>query len=177
MNPVNGSLTGQGPIFGNTFFSGVNPELTDRLNAYDKVASALERSSAPNYSKIGNRLMAMAMADLLTEEGAVPPKDTTSVRIKSFSLEDGLELEVVNAASVGDASGLIVFSNEATVQLTLSCATTPDFADAVEVPIKTITIYANKKTDGDSVAVTAEELAAARANVPEARFFKAILTK
>ena len=177
MNPVNGSLTGQGPIFGNTFFSGVNPELTDRLNAYDKVASALERSSAPNYSKIGNRLMAMAMADLLTEEGAVPPKDTTSVRIKSFSLEDGLELEVVNTASVGDASGLIVFSNEATVQLTLSCATTPDFADAVEVPIKTITIYANKKTDGDSVAVTAEELAAARANVPEARFFKAILKK
>ena len=59
--------------------------------------------------------------------------------------------------------------------MTLSCATTPDFADAVEVPIKTITIYANKTTDG--VVVTPEELANARANVPEARFFKAILTK
>jgi len=173
----NGNLWSQIPIYGNTFFAAVNPTLEWWLSAYSKVAPALERSSAPNYPKVGNRLMAMAMADLLTEEGSVPPKDTTSVRIKSFSLEDGLELEVVNTASVGDASGLIVFSNEATVQLTLSCATTPDFADAVEVPIKTITIYANKKTDGDSVAVTAEELAAARANVPEARFFKAILTK
>ena len=68
-----------------------------------------------------------------------------------------------------------MFAKQATVQLSLACATTPDFADAVEVPIKSITIYANKTTDG--VAVTAEELANARAKAPEARFFKAIIKK
>ena len=70
---------------------------------------------------------------------------------------------------------MIVFAKQATVQLSLACATTPDFADAVEVPIKSITISSNDTTDG--VVVTAEELANARANVPEARFFKAIIKK
>jgi hypothetical protein len=116
----------------------------------------------------------LAAAQLLSGESDVPPEETTSVRIKSFSLEDGLELEVANTSTAG-TSELITFSNEATVQLTLVCATTPDFADAKEVPVKAITIYANKTTDG--VIVTAEELAAARATVPEARFFKAVITK
>ena len=184
----NGNLTAQDPITGDTFFAAVNPDLVPILGAYNNVAAALGGGSAGTlkglrlgaaFSTPIGRLMSaspMAAAGLLTSDGAEPPEETTAVRIKSFSLEDGLELEVVNTASVGDASGLIVFAKEATVQLSLACATTPDFADAVEVPVKAITIKANDTTD-DGVGVTAEELAEARANVPEARFFKAILTK
>ena len=171
----NGNLAAQGTISGNTFFAAVNPDLKEWLSAYTKVAEALERSNAPNYPKVV-RLMSsspIAAAQLLSGENDVPPEETTSVRIKSFSLEDGLELEVVNTSTAG-MSELITFSNEATVQLTLVCATTPDFADAKEVFVKNITIRAN----GTVVEpVTAEELAAARATVPEARFFKAILSK
>ena len=58
--------------------------------------------------------------------------------------------------------------------LSLVCATTPDFSDAVEVPVKKIVIRANDTT---VEAVTADELTEARAKVPEARFFKAVITK
>ena len=176
MNQVNGSLTGQGPISGNTFFAAVNPNLTASLSAYANVAAALDRSGSSNYPKIV-RLMSrspLAAAQLLSGDNDVLPEETTAVQIKSFSLENGLELEVANTTSGSDASDLIVFAKQATVQLSLACATTPDFADAVEVPIKSITIYSNDTTIG---AVTAEELANARANVPEARFFKAIIKK
>ena len=157
----------------------MNPDLAATLSAYNLGSTVSGSTANLGFTLMGALLnssgpSAMMAASLLSGS-ASSAVETTSVRIKSFSLENGLELEVMNTASADDASGLIVFSNEATVQLTLSCATTPDFADAVEVPIKTITIYANKTTDG--VAVTPEELAAARANVPEARFFKAILTK
>jgi len=67
---------------------------------------------------------------------------------------------------------VIVFKDEATVQLSLVCATSPDFSDAVEVPVKTITIRSN---DTVVESVTAAELAAARAQAPDARFFKAVI--
>ena len=101
----------------------------------------------------------------------MPPEESTAVQIKSFSLENGLELEVVNEATA-NAGSVITFTDEAQVQLSLACATTPDFADAVEVPIKTITIRSNDTT---TLAVTSEELAAARAQAPNARFFKAVI--
>ena len=93
------------------------------------------------------------------------------MRIKTFSLENGLELEVVNE-SVAEAGGVITFNETAEVQLYLVGASSPDFADAVEVPVKEITIRAN---DTVVEAVSAEELAAARAKVPNARFFKAVI--
>ena len=170
----NGNLSSQGPISGNTFFATVNPYLNSTLNAYTKIAGGLEGATGATGNMRSNRLQASisASAQMLADAA-----ETTAVQIKAFSLEGGLELEVVNTTSGGDSSSMITFNNEATVQLSLMCATTPDFADAVEVPIKSITIYANKTTDGDGVAVTAEELANARAKAPEARFFKAILTK
>ena len=170
----NGNLSSQGPISGNTFFATVNPYLNSTLNAYTKIAGGLEGATGATGNMRSNRLQASisASAQMLADAA-----ETTAVQIKAFSLETGLELEVVNTTSGGDSSSMITFNNEATVQLSLMCATTPDFADAVEVPIKSITIYANKTTDGDGVAVTAEELANARAKAPEARFFKAIIKK
>ena len=96
-----------------------------------------------------------------------------AVAIKSFSVENGLTLEVVSATAA--ASDLVVFKDEAEVTLALACSVTPDFSDAVEVDVKTITIRANDTTD--DIVVTAGELATARAKVPEARFFKAVIKK
>ena len=169
----NGNLSDQGPISGNTFFATVNPTLTSTLNAYSLIAGGIEGATAATGNMRNNRLQASisASAQILADAS-----ENTAVQIKAFSLEDGLELEVVNTTSGGDSSSMIVFSKQATVQLSLACSATPDFADAVEVPIKSITIYANQKTT-DGIAVTAEELAEARAKAPEARFFKAIITK
>ena len=170
-----GDLATQGPISGNTFFTAVNTNLVDKLRAFDRVAQSLQGSNASETLRIMRLMSAspLAAAELLAGDGTELPEETTSVRIKSFSLEGGLELEVVNATTVG-TSGVITFSNEAKVQMSLVCATTPDFADAVEVPVKAITIRANGTV---TEPVTAEELATARANVPEARFFKAIIKK
>ena len=174
----NGNLTTQDPISGDTFFAAVNPQLKNTLSAYDKVASSLEKSNdqgMQNYPKI---VRLMATAPVATAVLLSGVEEVTVVRIKSFSLEDGLELEVVNESTT-DNPNVITFSDMAEVQLSLACATTPDFSDAVEVPIKSVTIYAGK--DGTSSVttpvVTADELATARATVPEARFFKAILRK
>jgi hypothetical protein len=112
-----------------------------------------------------------AASQLLAGEGTTLPEETTTVRIKSFSLEDGLELEVENTTTA-DADSVFTFKGEAQVQLSLVCATTPDFADAVEVPVKTITISSNATVER---VVSDTELAAARAKVPNARFFKAVI--
>ena len=172
----NGSLTTQGPISGDTFFAAVNPDLEAALNAYDKVASAFADSGAAATTlRTIPRLRSSSpqMAELLAGEEGDLPQETTSVQIKSFSLENGLELEVSNTTTAG-ASNAITFNGSADVQLSLACAMTPDFANAVEVPIKSITIYANDKV---VEPVTPEELANARATAPEARFFKAVLKK
>ena len=172
---VKGDLATQGPISGDTFFAAVNPNLEATLNAYDKVASVFEGSGAGNTLRGLPRLRSTSpqWVDLVVSSENVLPEETTSVQIKSFSLEGGLELEVSNTTTAG-ASNAITFNGSADVQLSLACATKPDFSDAVEVPIKSITIRAN-----DTVVepVTADELATARANVPEARFFKAIIKK
>ena len=168
-----GDLNTQSPISGDTIFAAVNPNLLATLPAYDKVAEALNRAGAAGYPQIVQLMAAspLAVGQLLTGEGAMPPEESTAVQIKSFSLENGLELEVVNKATA-NAGSVITFTDEAQVQLSLACATTPDFADAVEVPIKTITIRSNDTT---TLAVTSEELAAARAQAPNARFFKAVI--
>ena len=117
----------------------------------------------------------LAMAQLLSGEGSVSPSETTSVRIKSFSLENGLELEVMNE-SVAEAGSVLTFNGTAEVQLYLVGAVSPDFADAMEVPVKDepITIRANNTV---VEAVSGEDLAAARAKMPNARFFKAVIKK
>jgi hypothetical protein len=172
---THGNLTTQGTISGDTFFAAVNPNLATTLPAYSQVASALGRSGSANYPQIVQLMSAspLVMAKLLSGEDSVVPDETTAVRIKTFSLENGLELEVVNE-SVAEAGGVITFNETAEVQLYLVGASSPDFADAVEVLVKDepITIRAN---DTVVEAVSAEELAAARAKIPNARFFKAVI--
>ena len=156
-----GNLTDQEPVTGNTFFATVNPELKDKVDFY------LAGTPIEKVLKYKNAVALMAPAG-----SSSAPVETTAVQISKFSLEGGLELEVVNTTSGGDSSSIITFSKEATVNLSLMCATTPDFSDAVEVPVKKFTIRSNDTT---VEAVTAEELAEARAKAPEARFFKAII--
>ena len=167
-----GNLTTQGPISGNTFFAAVNPQLAASLAAYDKVDQSLRGVVASPYPQFLRMMSAspVAAAQLLLDSPEAA-EETTSVRIKSFTLEDGLELEVTNE-SVADAAGLITFTGTADVGVYLVCASTPDFADAKEVFIKTISISSNATV---KKAVTAEELDAARAQAPEARFFKAVI--
>ena len=170
-----GSLGTRAPITGNTFFATVNPNLLASLSAY-----SLSREVASSTANLGFTLMgalmsgsgpSAVMAASLLSDSPDAAEETTSVAIKSFSLEDGLDLEVVNE-SKSDTANVITFKDEATVTLALVCATTPDFSDAVEVPVKTITIRSN---DTVVEAVSAEELAAARAQAPDARFFKAVI--
>jgi hypothetical protein len=171
----NGNLTAQGPIVGNTFFAGVNPDLLAALDAYELVSRGQGGSGGSNYPRILRLMSAspIVAAELLSGGQTDVPQETTSVRIKSFSLEGGIELEISNETAAG-ASNVITFNGSADVQLSLACATKPDFSDAVELPVKTITIRAN----GTVVEpVTADELATARAKAPEARFFKAIIKK
>ena len=158
---------------GNTFFATVNPNLLASLTAYKLSPSVASTTAHLGFTLMGSILngrgnSAVMAASLLSGESA---EETTAVRIKSFSLEGGLDLEVVNE-SVADTAGVIVFADEATVQLYIVCAASPDFSDAVEVPVKEITIRSN---DTVVEAVTAEEIAAARAQAPEARFFKAVI--
>ena len=175
---TNGSLGTRTPISGNTFFATVNPNLLASLTAYGLAPDVASSTQHLGFTLMGALMngsgpSAMMAASLLSASSD-SAAEVTAVAIKSFSLEGGLVLEVVNESKSDD---VITFKDQATVQLALVCASSPDFSDAVEVPIKSITIYAGK--DGDPAtttqAVTADELAAARAQVPNARFFKAVI--
>ena len=168
----NGNLTTQGTISGNTSFATVNPQLAATLSAYDKVSQSLRKVADSPYPQFIQLMSASPLAAMqLLSGNSDAATETTSVRIRSFSLEDGLELEVVNE-SVAEAGGVLTFNDTAEVQLYLVGASSPDFADAVEVPVKEITIRAN---DPVVEAVSGDDLAAARAKIPNARFFKAVI--
>ena len=161
------------PITGNTFFATVNPNLLENLSAYGLAPAVASSTTSLGFTLMDSILngkgnSAVMAASLLSGESV---EEVTAVRIKSFSLDSGLELEVTNE-SVAGAGDMISFADEATVQMYLVCASSPDFSDAVEVPVKEITIRSN---DTVVEAVTAEEIAAARAQAPEARFFKAVI--
>jgi hypothetical protein len=170
-----GKLATRGPVSGSTFFATVNPDLKTSLAAYN-----LGSSISSSTENLGFSLMSVLldgtdgtvamMADLLSDPSA-PAAETVAVRISSFSFEGGIELEV-KSATASDVSNLITFTNEAQVDLYVACASAPDFADAVEVKVKSFTIHANDTT---LLSVTPEELAAVKANAPEAKFFKAII--
>ena len=96
-------------------------------------------------------------------------EESVQVRIASFSLADGVSLKVSSDLTPGDY-GAIVVNENATVNLYLVAAKTPDFADAREVLAKTITIKANEARE----VVTAAELKALieEAGLGDAAFFK-----
>ncbi len=174
MQPA-GTLASRSPISGNTYFATVNPYLLTSLAAYGLDPSVASSTAHLGFTLMGtlmngSRGSALLAAGLLSGNSAA---ETTAVRIKSFSLEDGLTLEVMNESEV-DTTGVITFNDTAEVRLYLVGASSPDFADAVEVPVKDdpITIRAN---DTVVEAVSGDELAAARAKIPNARFFKAVI--
>lgn len=170
-----GTLATRAPISGNTFFATVNPNLLTSLSGYTLGSTVSESTVNLGFSLMSVLLSgsddAVTMAATLLSAGPNRNGGTMAVGIKSFSLEDGLTLEIKNETTPV-ASDLISFKDEANVQLYLVCAVSPDFADAVEVRVKEITIRAN---DTVVEAVSGDELAAARAKVPNARFFKAVI--
>jgi hypothetical protein len=167
---------------GNSFFTKVNPNLSATVNAYTKLgAKAGGGSTTYAVMTLMNALIsesdpaitASAAALLSAAPDAEVAEESTVVTIRSFSLEDGAQIAVETAVPpAASGQSVVVTTDRATVDLYLSCASTLEFADAVEVKVKSFTIRANETT---TMKVSAEELAAAKARAPEAKFFKAII--
>ena len=170
-----GSLSKRSAPKGATFFTRVNTNLEATVSSYTRLNEA---SAGTTYAPMrlmgamlsGSDPYAMAAAIDMLSDGAVT--ENVAVRIASFSLEGGLELSIT-ADVTADESNLSLFTvaDSAKVKVILVAAKSPDFADAREVAIKTITINANATT-GETV--TAEELGAAidAAGLDDAAFFK-----
>ena len=170
------------PASGNTFFTRVNPDLAETVNAYTDLGAKAGGGRA-GYAAMslmstilaGTDEAAIASAGALLSAAPESPvaEERTVVTITSFSLEKGAEIAVgtvVPPAASGQS--VVITKPEADVDLYLSCAKTLDFADAVEVKVKSFTIRANETT---TMKVGADELSAAKAKAPEAKFFKAII--
>ena len=106
---------------------------------------------------------------------ALTAPDAVQVRIDSFSLADGVKLTVSSDLTPGEY-GAIVVDADATVDLYLVAAKTPDFAGAVEAKVKAVTIKADAETEA---VVTADELKAVidREGLGDAAFFKVKLVE
>ena len=123
----------------------------------------------------GSDEAAIASAGALLSAAPESPvaEERTVVTITAFSLENGAEIAVETAVPpAASGQSVVITTPEANVDLYLSCAKTLDFANAVEVKVKSFTIRANEKT---TMKVGADELSAAKAKAPEAKFFKAII--
>ena len=169
-----GSLTARGAPAGSTFFTRVNPDLLAALPSRDvtttgpaHVSPSLMSSllSSPDFATV------QAMQILLSEDGQ--PAEQTTVRIESFSLDDGLSLSIATEVPQADATRETVFvvTDSADVDVVLVAAKKPDFVDARETTVKTITIKANAET---KEVVSAADLKAAidAAGFNDAAFFK-----
>lgn len=174
----NGSLEETSPISGDTFFAKVNPELKKTLAAYTKLSADgafAALASYPMGSLVANG-SPVALALLSSAPAASSQaKDVTTLKIESFSLEDGISLSVTSEASVGDLT-LYAIDDVATVTVWLVASETPDFANAVTTKVKTIEIRANDET---VESVSAEEVKAAMeaAGVSSSAFLKVRLEK
>ena len=177
-----GSMEAASSPSGNTFFTKVNPDLLDTVNAYTELGA---KAGGGNTSYAAMTLMstilsgsdeaAIASAGALLSAAPESPvaEERTVVTITSFSLEKGAEIAVETAVPpAASGQSVVITKPEADVDLYLSCAKTLDFADAVEVKVKSFTIRANETT---TMKVGADELSAAKAKAPEAKFFKAII--
>jgi hypothetical protein len=172
-----GSLTKRSTPTGNTFFTKVNTNLATTVKAYTKLnASSSGQTYAPimlmNALISGSDMALMAAGiDFFAESSA--GTENVAVKIDSFSLTDGLALTItsdVQAADTGDLS-VFVTTDSATVKVVLMASDSPDFANAKESLIKTITIRANAEK---KEIVSAEELRAAidASGLGDAAFFK-----
>ena len=174
---MEGRLSNRGAPTGPTFFTKVNTNLATTVKAYTKLnASSSGQTYAPitlmNALISGSDMAAMAAGiDFFADSSAAA--ENVSVRIDSFSLADGLSLSITPDVQAADANDLSVFvtTDSANVKVVLVASDSPDFANAKETVVKTITIKANIKTEE---GVSADELRAAidAAGLGDAAFFK-----
>lgn len=171
------SLTKRTTPTGATFFTKVNTNLATTVKSYTMLnASSSGQTYAPitlmNSIISGSDPAAMAAAiDLLTDSPA--GAESVAVRIDSFSLADGLALSITSDVQPSDAGDLSVFmtTDSANVRVVLVASDSPDFANAKETEVKTITIRANVET---KEIVSADELRDAidTAGLGNSAFFK-----
>ena len=171
------SLDTLGPPSGATFFTKVNTNLATTVKSYTMLnASSSGQTYAPitlmNSIISGSDPAAMAAAiDFFTDSSA--DTDSVAVRIDSFSLADGLALSITSDVQVSDAGDLTVFvtTDSANVKVVLMASDSPDFANAKETVVKSITIRANVET---KEVVSADELREAidTAGLGNSAFFK-----
>ena len=171
---ANSSLDSMGPASGNTFFTSVNPDLKNTLQAYTELWSNANLLSTTPFAMMLNYATgsrnALAMATLL---GAAAPIEDVYVSISDFSLTGGLKISVSTEVA---GSGYVTVADKSTVGVFLVASDTMDFADAVSVKVKDLVIRANDVTDG---IVTPAELAKViKANELDTKaFFKVKLVK
>jgi hypothetical protein len=173
----NASLLTLGSPRGPTFFTKVNPDLESTVKAYTKLNAS---SSGQTYAPItlmstilsGSDPAATAAGVGLLSAGS-SDAGNVAVRIDSFSLTDGLALSITSEVPASDANDLSIFvtTDSADVKVILVASDSPDFANAKETVVKTITIAANAEKNE---TVSAEDLRAAidAAGFGDAAFFK-----
>ena len=175
------SLTAKSSPTGNTFFTKVNTNLVDTVKAYTQLNARGVGNSTYAAMTLMNVILSESSPEALSAAGALlsaapespVAEERTVVTITSFSLENGAEIAVeTTVPPAASGQSVVITAPEANVDLYLSCAKTLDFADAVEVKVKSFTIRANETT---TMKVGADELSAAKAKAPEAKFFKAII--
>ena len=175
----NASLAARSAPTGNTFFTRVNPNFAASLTGASLPSAGLMSSPAPKLASaapvtpVGLGAPTLERALLLlppADADALEDPNAVQVQIDSFSLADGVSLKVSSNLTPGDYGAIIVDPN-ATVDLYLVAAKTPDFADAVETKVRTLTITADGET---GVTITADELKDAidTAGFGDAAFFK-----
>ena len=156
-----GASLSTAPSADNPFYQ-VNPSLM----------AAMPRAASDTADQQSGASITLTQAmQMVTPPVAEVLEKSVEVRIDSFSLADGVTLTVSSDLTPGDYGAIVVTEN-ATVNLYLVAAKTPDFADAKEELVKTgITIKANDET---KAVVSAAELKAAieRAGLGDAAFFK-----
>ncbi len=168
------SLDKRGPRSGNTYFTRLGTDFTAT-----KVAPFTEFVGSGTLQMPVSLMSTILAGGDAADDAALllggaanyePPAEDIAIRIASFSLEGGISLAVTTEVPE-DTSGVYVVAGTADVLVSIVAAKTPDFADAVEVPVKTITIRSNAKTEE---AISAAEVKAAldAAKVDNAAFLK-----
>ena len=175
------NLTALGPASGATYFTRVNPTLQTSLNEYANLLRA-NLASAPMVTMLsfasGEATEAtLAAANLLSGSNGDAPaaKEEIYVSIDGFSLTDGITLGISSEVTTGGSS-FITVGDEATVAVYLVAADAADFANATEVPVKSLTIQANAL---EKVVIDAKTLADAikKSGLDGKAFFKVRLVK
>ena len=157
---TNGSLVTRGPAGGSTFFTKVNPQLAVRVTdapAYELLRSSQYLSLPLINALVSSDANVLAAAGTLLSAAPVASNEKVTVSIASFSLADGIVVEVGTEVP-GKTSEFVTVADTATVSVVLVTSDTADFAKAKSVKVKDMVIKANAVTKD---VITADEVKAA----------------